>query len=261
MDVVNRRLIHKYDHETIREVEDLVIKEYPFTILLNGQKLITLLCTPRGLDYLSIGFLLSEGLIQKKEDIISLEIDEEKGIAKIETKKRERISGELTEKRTVTTGACKGTVFYDVMDFFEYQRIDSPLKVHIEDILELVRKFSQASDLFLNTGGVHSTGIAAQKEILLFHEDVGRHNALDKVIGESFMKDMVLKDKMIITSGRISSEMLIKCAKREIPILISRTAPTDLALQLGEKIGMTIIGFARGLRLNIYTEPQRICMK
>ncbi|HHY90956.1 MAG TPA: formate dehydrogenase accessory sulfurtransferase FdhD, partial [Clostridiales bacterium] len=151
--------------------------------------------------------------------------------------------------------------FYDVMDYFEYQRIDSPLKVHINDILELVREFSQASDLFFNTGGAHSTGLAEGKEILLFHEDVGRHNALDKVIGESFMKGMVLKDKMIITSGRISSEMLIKCAKRGIPIVISRAAPMDLALQLGEKIGMTIIGFARGSRFNIYTHPQRICMK
>ncbi len=261
MDVISDCIVHKYDRGKIEIVEDIVIREYPFTIILNGQRVITLLCSPKGLDYLSVGFLLSEGLIQKKEDIIDLKINKDKGIAEIQTKRKDKLTKELFKNRTVTTGACKGTIFYNVIDSFKSKKIDSNLKVNIKNIIELVSKFNKTSELFKKTGGVHSTCIANEQKMLLFHEDVGRHNALDKVMGEAFMKDLFLNDKIIITSGRISSEMLIKCAKREIPIVISRAATTDLALQLGEKLGITIIGFARSLRMNIYTSPQRILME
>lgn len=258
MEVVENIIIHKYDRGEVEILEDIVIKEYPFTIMLNGQEFITLLCSPQGLEYLTVGFLLSEGLIKKKDDILSIKIDEERGSGEVITKKKKVLAKELFEKRTMTTGCGKGTIFYNVIDSFNCKIIENNMKIKVEDIIALMRKFNKMSELFANTGGVHSACISNEKEIILFHEDAGRHNALDKIMGEALVKDIDLKDKMMITSGRISSEMLIKCAKREIPIVISRSAPTDLALKLAKQLGITIVGFARGLRMNIYTEVERV---
>lgn len=161
-------------------------------------------------------------------------------------------------KRTMTTGCGKGTTFYNVVDSFNSKQIYSTMRVQGEDLIRIINKFNKSSDIFLSTGGVHSASLSDGKGILLFHEDVGRHNAIDKVIGEAFVKDICLLDKLIITSGRISSEMLIKASKREIPMIVSRSAPTDLAINLGKQLGITIVGFARGKRMNIYSHEQRI---
>jgi len=121
-----------------------------------------------------------------------------------------------------------------------------------------MRDFNKRSELFLNTGGVHSVALGTDEGILLFHEDVGRHNAMDKTIGEASLKNIELFDKTVLTSGRVSSEMLIKAAKGQIPVIVSRSAPTDLAVELANNLGITIIGFARGQRMNIYSNPGRV---
>jgi FdhD protein len=144
------------------------------------------------------------------------------------------------------------------VDSLSCRSVTGDVKVDVQDIIELMKKFNKNSELFLSTGGVHSVALCQGKEILLFHEDIGRHNALDKVIGEAAFKGIDTSDKMMVMSGRISSEILIKAAKRKIPIVISRSAPTDLAIDYANNLGITVIGFARGNRMNIYTRDDRI---
>lgn len=258
MQVYKDILITKIDGEKICKKGDMVIKEYPLTIFLNGEEFITLLCTPDSLDYLTIGFLISEGLIKEQEDIQSLKIDVKKGRAEVEIRRKDFLVKELYGKRTMTTGCGKGTIFYSVIDALKTKKIYNNFCITKEYILEILKEVNKKSELFIKTGGVHICLLFNKEEVLIFHEDVGRHNALDKIIGEAFLKDIDLKDKVIFTSGRISSEILLKSAKVGISIVVSRSAATDLAVDLAKKLGITLIGFARGKRMNIYSHEGRI---
>ncbi|NLJ79350.1 MAG: formate dehydrogenase accessory sulfurtransferase FdhD [Tissierellia bacterium] len=239
--------------EKITEEEDMVIVEYPFTIFINDEELITLLCSPSSLKYLAVGFIFSEGLINSYADITGIKLDEEEGIAHIYIDDINKLSEEFRGKRTITSGCGKGTIFYNVVDSFKSKRIRNPMAVEIERIKGLIREFSRRSDLFLNTGGAHSCALCHDDEIIIFKEDIGRHNALDKVFGEALVDGLDTRDKIVLSSGRISSEMLIKVAKRQVPMVVSRAAPTSLAIEIAEELGITLIGFARGERMNIYT--------
>ncbi|MHB1392365.1 MAG: formate dehydrogenase accessory sulfurtransferase FdhD [Clostridia bacterium] len=258
MDLTRDIPIIKYENGTISSVADMVVKEYALTIMLDGEEFITLLCTPSSLDCLAVGFLLSESVIKSKNDIGKIRIDEEKGIIEVSTIESSIIAKRLLGKRTMTTGCGKGSTFYNALDSISCKKVSSDIGISAHAILELMREFNKRSELFLSTGGVHSVALAAAASILLFHEDVGRHNAMDKVIGEASLKDIELSDKIVLTSGRVSSEMLIKAAKGRIPVIISRSAPTDLAVELAEQLGIAVIGFARGQRMNVYSNPGRI---
>ncbi len=239
--------------ENIKSEEDILIVEYPFTVFLNGREIITMLCSPDKLKELSIGFLSSEGFIVDIEDLISIDIDEEKGISYVEIKNKSILIEKLQGKRTITSGCGKGTLFYNVLDSFKSKKIEKSLDIEIDKIKSLIRDFNHKSELFLSTGGVHSAAICTEDEILFFAEDIGRHNALDKLIGKAILENIELKDKLIITSGRISSEMLIKVAKQSIPLIISRSAPTSLSIELARELNIAVVGFARGEKMNIYS--------
>ncbi len=258
MDLTKDISIIKYENGTISSVIDVVVKEYALTIMLDGEEFITLLCTPLSLDYLAVGFLLSESVIKSKNDIARIRMDEEKGIVEVSTVESSIIAKRLHGKRTMTTGCGKGSTFYNAVDSINCKKVSGNIEVSAQVILELMREFNKRSELFLSTGGVHSVALAADAGIILFHEDVGRHNAMDKIIGEASLKDIELSDKLVLTSGRVSSEMLIKAAKGRIPVVISRSAPTDLAVELAEQLGIAVVGFARGQRMNVYSNPGRI---
>ena len=195
----------------------------------------------------------SEGLIKKKEDVTKVRVDSEKGIAYVYTKNQSSLSKNLHGKRTITTGCGKGTVFYNVVDSFRSKKIENNVKIDTKKITDIVRVFNKKSKLFLKTGGVHSCALSDGEDILIFEEDIGRHNALDKIIGKVFMEDIDVSDKMILTSGRISSEVLIKMAKVGIPIIVSRSAPTNLTLEIAKELNITVIGFVRGDKMNMYS--------
>jgi FdhD protein len=250
--------ILRIEGECCKEVDDLVVREYPFTIFLNGEELVTLLCSPMALDFLVYGFLISEGIIQNKKDIVDLKVDEEKGVADVLTTQQKDMSSYFTGTRMMTTGCGRGAVFYNIHDVVNCRPAEEGLKVNGSKLLSLMKEFSAASEIFKDTGGVHSAALSDGEKILLFHEDVGRHNALDKVLGEAFIRDILFSDKLVLTSGRISSEMITKVAKRGISIVVSRSAPMDLALRIGEEMNTTIVGFARGNRMNVYTGSSRI---
>lgn len=238
--------------------EDLVVKESPLTIFLNNQELVTLLCTPEKLKNLAVGFLYTEGVLRNKDEIKKIILDEVKGAIWIETKGNKDFVKKLMFKRLITSGCGKGVSFYNVVDTARCKKVQSSLSIAPQEIFNLINKMQSLSRLYIETGGVHSAALCNDKDILIFSEDIGRHNAIDKIFGESLLKDMQAEDRMIITSGRISSEILLKIAKMNIPVIISRSAPTDLAVKLAHKLGVTLIGFARGKRMNIYTNDWRV---
>lgn len=253
MDSVKSYEIMRFKKGEMNRETDIAIVEYPFTIFLNDEEFITLLCSPKSLDYLAVGFLNSEGIINSKDDIDKINIDEENGLAYVYTKNKNSLSQKLFGKRTITSGCGKGTVFYNVIDSFKSKKIDNNMNLNPDEILNLIKEFNMKSQLFLDTGGVHSTALCDKEKIILFEEDIGRHNALDKILGKCLIDDINLSDKIVLSSGRISSEILIKIAKRKIPVIVSRSAPTNLAINIAKELNITLVGFARGEKMNIYS--------
>ena len=154
----------------------------------------------------------------------------------------------------------KGKRFYlNDLDYVDLKPIENTnVTVKVSDIYLVMKENLTSSDLFKNTGGVHSVAIYDNQELITIKEDVARHNAMDKAIGDCVLNDINLKDKIIFVSGRISCEMILKAAKSGIPIVISKSAPTNLSVEIAKKLNITLAGFVRGERMNIYTNPQRI---
>jgi FdhD protein len=250
--------ILRIDSGRRKKVRDLVVKESPLTIVFNDQQLVTLLCSPDKLDCLAAGFLFSEGLIGSKRDIKSLDVDEKRGVVWIETKTGEMPSDDFLSKRYITTGCGKGTSFLG-LPAGKMKKNESKLSLSPLAISNLMREFQERSVTHRETGGVHSAALADAKGITVFSEDIGRHSAVDKVIGECILKGISMKNHVLLTSGRISSEILVKISRAGIPVVISKSAPTDMGVSIAEKTGITLIGFARGNRMNVYSNVRRIC--
>jgi len=238
-------------------IPDRVTVEAPVTIYLNGNELVTLLATPEKSDLLALGFLRSEGLLTSYDQVTSLHIREE-GLVEVELKDDTNLAKSLYGKRTVTSGCGKGTVFFNVLDSLRSSPLTGSLKITAGKALALVESLQDKAEIFMATGGVHSAALSDGEEIIFFCEDIGRHNAIDKIIGECLLKGVSTEDKIIVSSGRLSSEILLKAAKLKIQLLISRAAPTSLSIELAESLNITLVGFARGKRLNIYTHQWRI---
>lgn len=234
--------------------DDIVIREYPFTIFIDDEEIVTLLCSPNSLRYLTIGFLYSESFIESYSAIDNIQIDEENGRAYVKLNIRKVFNEKLQGKRTITSGCGKGTVFYNVLDSFKSKKITNEIHVRSDEIVDLMRRFNNRSSLFQSTGGTHACSICNKSDIIYFEEDIGRHNAVDKALGRALEEGIDLSDKIVLTSGRVSSDMLIKAAKGEIPVVVSRSAPTSLAVDMARELNITLVGFVRGEKMNIYNK-------
>ena len=137
-------------------------------------------------------------------------------------------------------------------------RVESDITISARQVFALIDEFSQCSPIYKATGGVHSAALCNTDSIIVFSEDIGRHNAIDKILGQCLLEDMPTEGRLIVTSGRVSSEILLKVARRNIPLLISKAAPTSLGVKLADDLGVTLIGFARGKRMNIYANERRV---
>ena len=257
MNTIERFSIVRISTEGENDTEDVIAREFSLTIILNNQELVTLLCSPTDLKYLAIGFLFSEGLLRGKDEIKKILVDDQRGVVRVETEESGELAQDVLFKRLITSGCGRGVSFYSAADATG-QKVESQVKVSAPEVFALVNEFVQHSQVFKATGGVHSAALCHTKGILVFSEDIGRHNAIDKVFGECILRDIPTDDHMIITSGRISSEILLKVAKRNIPILISKSAPTNLGVRLADELGITLIGFVRGKKMNIYTNRWRV---
>jgi len=241
--------------------EDITTIEFALTIILNNQELVTLLCSPADLKYLAIGFLVSEGLLKSKDEIKKIVVDDQRGVVRVETEEDKGLASQLLFKRLITSGCGRGASFYSTADVKNQAKVESQITISAPQVFALVNQFQHRSQVYKATGGVHSAALCDTKSILLFSEDIGRHNAIDKIFGECILTDLPTQDRIMITSGRISSEILLKVAKRNIPILISKSAPTNLGVKLAADLGITLIGFARGKRMNVYTDSWRVTTK
>jgi FdhD protein len=222
---------------------------------------VTLLCTPAELKELAVGFLLSEGLLRDRSAIRGLEVVEKDAAVRIELADLPPDWMKMFEKRTISSGCGKGITFTS-----NGKRGDDRIGVRgrllsLEDIRNLLNAFRNISSLYLETGGVHSAALSDGKKLLFFSEDIGRHNAVDKLIGKAFLRSIPVENKILITSGRVTSEIVSKAGRNRFPVLISRAAPSCMAISYAEDMGITLVGFARKDRMNVYTWPNRIKME
>jgi len=238
-------------------VKDIVADEVPLTIYLNGEELVTMLASPTGLKELSVGFLFSAGLIHSLDEIEGVIIDESRWAGHIELKDKEAAKG-LLFKRLYTSGCGRGVYFYNALDLANRTVIESDFTISAQALIELMKAFEKRSKAYKSTGCVHSAGLSDGRTILCFQEDIGRHNAVDKIAGEALMKNLNMKNSLVLTSGRISSEVMFKVQKMASALIASRSAPTDQAVKLARACNITLVGFVRGRRMNVYSAPERI---
>ena len=234
-----------------------VTEEVPLTIEINRKELATLLASPFDFKQLTLGFLFTSGLIEGISEVKSLVIDEERWKAHVELN-HEGFSDELFFKRVYTSGCGKGVIFHNPLDLIQRVKLPAGFEIKSEKILEIMKIFLSSSAEHRETRGVHSAALADQDGILIFMDDIGRHNALDKVIGEAMMRKIDFGEAMVLTTGRISSEIVAKVMRCGIPVVVSRGVPTNQAIKMAKEIGMTLVGYARGHRMNVYTIEERI---
>ncbi|MED0674210.1 formate dehydrogenase accessory sulfurtransferase FdhD [Aneurinibacillus thermoaerophilus] len=258
--VVRTRQILRYKNNELYECQDEVVNEFPLTIFLDEEEFATVVCTPEYVDDLVIGFLASEGVIRSYQDIKNLIIQEQEGFAYVELHKAHKISQQFYSKRYISSCCGKSRQnFYFYNDARTAKVMtEKNVTLTIEECFRLIRLMQEASALFQSTGGAHNAALCDRNGIVLARTDIGRHNALDKIYGFCLKNAIPVHDKIIAFSGRISSEVLLKVAKIGCEIVLSKSAPTELALQLAEDLSITAVGFIRDSSLNVYTHPERI---
>lgn len=250
--------IIRYSDDVLRELDDEIAVEYPLTIVVDGEEFATMVCTPTHIEELVVGFLASEGLIRSSDEILSLSIERARGFAHVELKHKQSVSKEYYSKRFIGSCCGKSRQFYLQNDARTAKTVLSQQTIAVDQCLSLVKKMQDHSRDFQSTGGVHNAALCSVDEIKVFRTDIGRHNALDKIYGHMIQNRIPASDKVVVFSGRISSEVLLKVAKMGVGIILSKSAPTTLALELAKDLGITAVGFVRNESMNIYTHPQRV---
>jgi len=256
-DIVKRFQVEKISDQGWEEEETFIIAERPVTLFLNDQEVVTLLVTPENLKELAVGFMLSEGWLREDKPIDRIEVDPQ-GNVYVRVKYRNPLTEKLFLRRTITSGCGRGTIFYNVLDSLGARKIRSAIKISPQQVFHLMQELNQHSVLYRKTGSVHGAALAERHGILFLCEDIGRHNAVDKVLGSAFLQGVSLAGKIILTSGRVSSEILVKAIKRRIPFLFSYSGPTDLAVDMARQMGVTLIGYVRGKSMRIYSHGERV---
>jgi FdhD protein len=254
----SHRMIHRYQDGNWSRVEDRVTPERPLHIEINGKEFITLLCTPVQRKELTAGFLFSEGFVQTPEQIGRLDLREEEDRIDVELRGIDFNLEERIRRITLTSGCGRGTILCDVMDALNLDRVSGTTLFPPGQILDRMSELHHRSSTYLATGGTHSAAVTDGASLLAFAEDIGRHNAVDKVLGSCFLQGIPPGDKVVLASGRISSEIIMKVGRSRFPILATRAAATDQVIRIAETLQITLIGFARGKRMNIYTCPERV---
>jgi FdhD protein len=248
-------LILKIQGDTWERTTESISEEIPLTIEVNGEELATLLCSPDHPRNLITGFLFTSGLIPDYPSLKSIIIDPERFKASVQ------IEGDETDfvfKRVYTSGCGKGVIFHNPIDVIHKTRLEDGYTLCASELSALMKEFITSSPEHTQTRGVHSGALATRERILVFRDDIGRHNALDKVIGEALSQGIDLSDKVMLTTGRISSEILSKVLRCRIPVIAALGSPTNQAVKLARVANLTLVGHIRGSRMDIYSGEARL---
>lgn len=257
-DVSSNQSIIRYENGQLFETEDFYVTEFPLTIMVNGEEFATIICSPTNMEELVLGFLASEGAILKRDELKSIQIDDSKGFAHVELTKSLGDRFEYSTKRMIASCCGKSREFYFHNDAAIAKTSISKIELHPQQILRMMTQLQSASVIFKQTGGLHNAAISDGNTFFEHRQDIGRHNALDKLYGYCIQRHISVRDKVLIFSGRISSEILIKAAKIGVGVILSKSSPTTLAVQLAKDLNITAIGFIRDGNFNIYSHPERI---
>ncbi len=236
--------------------KDILTEESPVSIYFNNKEIATLLSSPADLECLAVGFLFNEGFIAKKSDIAELKVAS--NLVYVNSKNGNKADFNI-DRKYFSSGCGRGIIYHNPQEIEGFSVIETEFKIKVSYVEKLLKDFDRRSVAYAKTGCVHSAALCSKKNILLFKEDIGRHNAVDKVIGEALLKSIPTHNKVVMSSGRLSSDMVLKTARAKVPVLISRSAPTSLAVKLARKLGLCLVGFARFNKLNVYSKNERIC--
>ena len=234
-----------------------VVIERPLTIFLNSQEIVTVMTVGDYPDMLAVGFLLNQNMLRVDDEIISIDFDDDLDVVIVRTKRETDFEQQL-KKKTLTSGCAQGTVFGDLMEKFEKISIGSSAILKTTWLYALSRKINSTPSLYLKVGAIHGCVLCKEDQPLIYMEDVGRHNAIDKIAGYMFLNKISAKDKVFYTTGRLTSEMVIKTVQMGIPILISRSGFTAWGVELAKEAGLTLIGRAKGRRFTALSGLDRI---
>jgi len=238
-------------------VETRVVVERPLTLFLNGQEIVTNMTIGDFPDYLAVGFLLNQNMLRHDDEITAIDYDDDLETVVVRTA-RETDYEEKLKKKTRTSGCAQGTVFGDLMEKIDDIALPADARLKTSWLYELTRRINTTDSLYLAAGAIHGCVLCQEDRPLVYMEDVGRHNAVDKIAGYMFLNDMPAHDKIFYTTGRLTSEMVIKTVQMGIPILVSRSGFTAWGVELARQTGLTLIGRARGKRFLALAGEQRI---
>ena len=235
--------------------------EHPLTLYVDKQEIVTLMTLGAAPEALAIGFLRNQRLVNSIEEIVSVQVDWDVNAVAVTTRGGLVDLEKKTEKRTATTGCGQGTVFGDLMADIDSIQLDDSMRVEEETLLALLTAMRLHESIYKQAGAVHGCALAKDAEILTFVEDVGRHNAVDAIAGWMWLEGIDGADKIFYTTGRLTSEMVIKAAQMRIPVLVSRSGLTKMGHEVASKVGLTMIGRAVGKHYLLFTGAHRLLKK
>jgi len=242
--------------QTGARIATSVTVERALTIFLNGQEIVTAMTIGDYPDYLAVGFLLNQNMLKADDVVTGVDYDEDLGVVVVRTKRKTNFEKKL-KKKVQTSGCAQGTVFGDLMEALEDVKLPKA-ELRTSWLYRLTHAINTTPSLYLEAGAIHGCVLAKEDRPLVYMEDVGRHNAVDKIAGWMFKEKVTAADKIFYTTGRLTSEMVIKTVRMGIPILISRSGFTAWGVELARKANLTLIGRARGKRFVALAGEDRI---
>ncbi|MEP2531279.1 formate dehydrogenase accessory sulfurtransferase FdhD [Shimia sp.] len=249
------RSVSGFDHDG-QAVDISVVEERPLTIYLNSQEIVTAMTIGDYPEYLALGFLRNQGMLAADETVTGVEYDEELEVVVVRTLSQTSHEEKL-KKKTRTSGCAVGTVFGDMMEGLEDVRLPQT-PVRTSDLYALAHKINRTPSLYLEAGAIHGSVLCQDNRPLVYMEDVGRHNAVDKIAGWMFDTGTSPQDKILYTTGRLTSEMVIKTALMGIPVLASRSGFTAWGVEIARQVGLTVVGRMRGRRFVCLSGEERL---
>ena len=240
-----------------RAIATSVVTERPLTLFLNAREIVTMMTIGDHPDLLAVGYLLNQNMLRADDEITAIEHAEDIDTIVVRTRRQTDYEDKL-KKKIQTSGCAQGTVFGDLMEEFDKIELNRDARLKTSWLYALTHKINTAPSLYLKAGAIHGCVLAQEDQVLVYMEDVGRHNAVDKIAGYMFLNGIKPEDKIFYTTGRLTSEMVIKTVKMRIPVLVSRSGFTAWGVDLAQKSGLTLVGRARGRRFVALAGQERI---